>query len=135
MIGPRSGSAGRPASRQGATATKKLIGLRLRLVRQVLYDSMAECARRNRVPENTWRNWEKGERFPDPPQLVAFCDAHGITMDWIYRNRIRGMDEEVQIRLVAALAAHHPALLDADPDVGRPSREAVQAAQGARSRA
>ena len=68
------------------------------------------------IPKNTWRGWEKGEKYPDPAQLVRFCDDHGFTTDFIYRGRFRGIDEDVQIRL----AAEYPGLVDEAPDAGLP---------------
>lgn len=70
---------------------------------------------------NTWRGWEKGEKYPDPFHLVRFCDETGFTTDFIYRGRFYGIEEDVQIRL----AAEFPALVDEAPDVGRPSKAKV----------
>jgi transcriptional regulator with XRE-family HTH domain len=99
------------------------IGRRLKAARAVVYPSAAACARALQVPKNTWQNYESAVRYPDPFHLVRFCDATGFTMDFIYRGHLRGIAEDVQIRL----AAEHPGLVDAAPDVGRPAKVMVPA--------
>ncbi len=101
-----------------AVDLKPAVGRRLRAARSILYPSSDACADAFGIPVNTWRNYEKGKRYPDPWHLSRFCDETGFTMDFIYRGRMRGIHEDVQIRL----AAEYPALVDEAPDVGRPSR-------------
>ena len=48
------------------TQIKKDIGRRLRAARKVVFDDAAGCARALDVPYNTWLNYEKGEKYPDP---------------------------------------------------------------------
>lgn len=90
------------------------VSRRLRAARSIVYDSSDACAKQMGIPKNTWRGWEKGEKYPDPFHLVRFCDLHGFTTDFIYRGRLRGIEEDVQIRL----AAEFPDLVDEAPDVG-----------------
>lgn len=101
------------------------IGRRLRKARSILYSSSDACAKAFEVPLETWRHYEKGDRYPDPWHLVRFCDETGFTTDFIYRGRLRGIREDVQLRL----AAEYPELVDEAPDVGgdRPSKVMVPA--------
>lgn len=101
-----------------ASTLKPDIGRRLRAARSIVFDSSDACAKALKIHINTWRNYEKGERYPDPWLLVRFCDATGFTMDFMYRGRLRGIEEDVQIRLVA----EHPALAEEAPDVGLPAK-------------
>jgi hypothetical protein len=101
-----------------AVDLKPDVGRRLRAARSILYASSDACARDFQIPVNTWRNYETGERYPDPWHLNRFCDETGFTTDFIYRGRMRGIKEDVQIRL----AAEYPALVDEAPDVVSPSR-------------
>lgn len=98
------------------------VARRLRAAREVVYDTAAGCARDLGIAKNTWLNYEIGKAYPDPFHLVRFCDATGFTADFIYRGRFRGITEDVQIRL----AAGHPELVDAAPDVARSSTAAVR---------
>lgn len=89
----------------------------------MVFDSAAACARVLEMPKNTWGHYEDGTRYPDPYHLVRFCDMTGFTTDFIYRGRLRGIEEDVQIRL----AANYPELVDEAPDVGTPSKVAALA--------
>lgn len=102
---------------------KAAVGRRLRAARSIVFDSSNACARALEMPENTWRNFEKGEKYPDPFHLVRFCDATGFTTDFIYRGRFKGIMEDVQIRL----AAEYPELVDEAPDVAHPAKVEAQA--------
>lgn len=102
---------------------KPSLSRRLRAARSIVFDSSDACAKALNIHKNTWRGWEKGEKYPDPFQVVRFCDATGVTMDFIYRGRMRGIEEDVQIRL----AAEYPDLVDEAPDVGHPAKVTVQA--------
>lgn len=106
-----------------ASTLKPEISRRLKAARSIVFDSSDACAKAMGIPKNTWRGWEKGEKYPDPFQCVRFCDATGFTMDFIYRGRLRGIEEDVQIRL----AAQYPDLVDEAPDVVRPAMVVVPA--------
>lgn len=97
------------------------ISRRLKAARSVVFDSAAACARALGVPKNTWGHYEDASRYPDPYHLVRFLDMTGFTADFIYRGRIKGILEDVQIRL----AAEHPNLVDEAPDVARSAKVAA----------
>lgn len=105
-----------------ASDIKAHVSRRLKAARSIVYDSAAKCAKDLGLPKNTWQHYEAGDRYPDPYHLVRFLDQTGFTADFIYRGRLRGIEEDVQIRL----AAEYPELVDEAPDVGRSARAAVR---------
>jgi len=92
---------------------KPELSRRLKAARSVVFGSSDACAKELDVHRNTWRNYEEGARYPDPWLLVKFCDLTGFTMDFMYRGRLRGIEEDVLIRVVA----DHPTLVDEAPDM------------------
>ena len=50
--------------------------------------------------------------------MARYCDLFGLTMDYLYRGRLKGIREDVQLRL----AAYHPELVDQDPELSRPAK-------------
>ena len=101
------------------------VGKRLRWAREVVADSQAAlCRDLGGLDATAWNRWEKGNRYPDPIAMVRFCDAFGITMDYLYRGELRGVREDVAFRL----AAYHPELVERE----RPA-EAHRAGEGVRA--
>lgn len=106
-----------------ASDMKPAVGRRLKAARSIIYDSADGCAKKLGIHKNTWRNYEEGGRYPDPWNLVLFCDTTGFTTDFVYRGRLKGIEADVQLRLAAA----YPELVDEAPDVGPRAREAEPA--------
>lgn len=104
-----------------AVDIKAAVARRLRAARSIVYDTSNGCARALSMPSQTWRNYEEGVRYPDPYYAVQFCNATGVTMDFLYRGHFRGIQEDVQIRL----AAEFPELVDEAPDVGHSAKVAA----------
>lgn len=50
-------------------------------------------------------NWTRGDNYPDPYAMMKLCDRFGVSMDWIYRRRIFGLDDTLAAGLRAAEAA------------------------------
>lgn len=103
-----------------ASDVKPEIARRLKAARAIIYDSSDAAARALGVHKNTWRGWENADKYPDPFWLIEFCDGTGFTMDYLYRGRFRGIEEDVQIRLAAA----NPELVDEAPDIAESRRVA-----------
>lgn len=102
---------------------KEDVSRRLKCARSIVFDSAAACARALEMPNNTWLHYEDASRYPDPYHLVRFLDMTGFTADFIYRGRMKGIEEDVQIRL----AAEYPDLVDEAPDVGRSAKVVASA--------
>lgn len=94
----------------------------LRWVREIVSPSAAEMARKLGLANaNQLTRYETAERKPDNPLLTRFCDLTGCTMDFLWRNRLQGMDEDLKLRLVAI----HPELvLGSDPEDTPPAKPA-----------
>lgn len=101
------------------------VGRRLRWSREIVAESQADVCRLLGLEDTTtWNKWEKGTRYPDVVVMARYCDLFGLTMDYLYRGRLKGIREDVQLRL----AAHHPELVDQDPELSRPAKVKAPAA-------
>lgn len=102
------------------------LGARLRWAREVVAESQAQlCRDLGGVDATAWNRWERGTRYPDPVVLVRLCDVFGLTMDYLYRGDLRGVREDVAIRL----AACHPELVEREhPAEARRARARAGAA-------
>lgn len=69
----------------------KTVGERLALTRQALRLTQTEFARRAGVAQNTYNQIENGRKLPSIELSLALCDAHQITLDWIFRNDPSGL--------------------------------------------
>lgn len=62
------------------------VGDRLRLSRQALGLSQVEFSQRAGIAANTYNQYERGKKLPSINNAVAICDAHGLTLDWLFRD-------------------------------------------------
>jgi transcriptional regulator with XRE-family HTH domain len=82
---------------------KKEVGDRLLLTIQAVGRTQAEIARAFDVSPSKLGNWIRGENYPDPRFLLAFCERYAVTMDWLYRGRVSSaMDAPLADALWAA---------------------------------
>lgn len=44
-------------------------------------------------------NWISGYNLPRVPEMVRLCSQTGITLDWLYRGSLSGMDAKLGMRL------------------------------------
>ena len=44
-------------------------------------------------------NWLNGYNLPRVPEASLLCEKTGITLDWLYRGHVGGMDVKLGIRL------------------------------------
>jgi hypothetical protein len=89
---------------------RREVGERLRNVRR-LYDtnrtrfteSFVKGDKGERpIHHTTWKGWEDGYSLADVEVMVEFCKRTGVTLDWLYRGVIDGVDEDVRLRMFAA---------------------------------
>jgi DNA-binding XRE family transcriptional regulator len=62
------------------------IGERLRITRQVLGLSQAAFSKAANISKSSYIQFEKGCTRPSIDAANALCDAHRLTLDWIYRG-------------------------------------------------
>jgi transcriptional regulator with XRE-family HTH domain len=67
------------------------IGQRLRATRETLGLSQKEFAKRARIADNTYNQYERGVSQPKIENAHALCDVYGLTLDWIYNGDPSGL--------------------------------------------
>jgi len=75
---------------------------RLRSMREALGLNQADFARSIDIAANRWNQYEKGERMITLAVATACCEAHGVTLDWIYRGDPSGLPMRLHQRLRTA---------------------------------
>lgn len=106
------GGAEAAGARRWKTDARRQVGRFLYLIRMELDPNRVRFARGLGVHYSVWAKWEKGQRYPDPAVMMALCDAHGVTMDAIYRGILEGIpNRAVRLRLAdrPEFAAQEPA--------------------------
>lgn len=95
----------------GATAMQIGAGRRLAAVRQMVGLTQVKLGELLQVDQSAVGKWETGSRMPDPYKMSAVCARFGVTMDFVYRGRLEGVNRE----LALALAQAHPDLVVVPP--------------------
>src|SRR5262245_2944802 len=75
--------------------TPAAVGERLRHVREALELSQKEFGRRAGISKSAMNNIEAGRNFPTIPNLVALCEAHDITLQWVCTGSMKGLRHEL----------------------------------------
>lgn len=73
---------------------------RLRVTREIMELNQVEFAGAANIPPNTYNQWEKGVQPPSLAMAQKLCDAHGITLDWIYRGVPDGLPHSLAVKLL-----------------------------------
>lgn len=74
------------------------IGARLKALREAFAPdlSQGEWATRNEFPTTRYNNWEVGSRRIPFEAAEALADRYGLDLDWIYRGKLSGLDENAR---------------------------------------
>jgi transcriptional regulator with XRE-family HTH domain len=94
-----------------AEAKKKLVGLRLRAVREALKLRPVDVCKTLGFAQNLYSQWESGKSRPNLDDMLLLCDHYGVGLDWVYLgdksavHRDRRVADEA-IRIYEALKAH-----------------------------
>lgn len=72
----------------------KILGSRLKALREQKQLSKAEAARRLNIGNTTYANWEYGLREPNADTIVKLANFYGISTDYLLGN---DQDEELSI--------------------------------------
>jgi transcriptional regulator with XRE-family HTH domain len=91
-----------PRSSTPAADTLTELGRRLRDYREALTMNQAEFAKGAGLAVNTYNQWEQGKKRPDVAGAARICDAHGLTLDYIYRGKTDGLPVAIWKRLKRA---------------------------------
>ncbi len=89
-------------------------------------------------PETRVRNWTNGTSTPPARDAISLAQALGVTLDWLYRERVEGLTESKRIRIVAAMQGIEPPATLSDEEIdaeGESEAEAPPARQAAPGRA
>lgn len=84
--------------------TPTAVGTRLRLTREALGLAQQEFGRRAGISKSAMNNIEKGRNFPTIPNLVALCEAHDLTLEWVCAGYFKGLRHELVEGIRARLA-------------------------------
>ena len=81
------------------------VGERLRLSRQALGLSQVDFAQRAGIAANTYNQYERGRKLPSIANANALCDAHGLTLDWLFRDDASNLAYKLASAIQAIKAA------------------------------
>ena len=62
------------------------IAERLRITREALGFTQLEFASRAGIAGNTYNQYEKGKKLPSIRYAIQLCEAHNLSLDWIFRD-------------------------------------------------
>lgn len=94
-----------PARKEAELRLQKAVGQRLKAVRDVLGLNQADFGRRAKLAENTYNMIELGKRMPSILVAIALCDAHRLTLDYIFRGDTGDLPHGMGRAVDAMLAA------------------------------
>lgn len=74
------------SDRDARDRLRREVAHRLKLVREVLGLAQGEFGRRAGLQPNAYNMIEVGERLPSIEVAIALCDAHRLTLEYIFRG-------------------------------------------------
>ena len=81
--------------------SKRSIGERLELVRNILGKSQDAFATAAGIARNTYSQYKTGTNTPNLDEAHKLCDRWGLTLDWIYRGDTRGLSPDLSAAIEA----------------------------------
>lgn len=103
------------------TLHKGQVGRRLRATIEALGVTPAAVAKAFDVSPSKLGNWLRGDNYPSEWFVKRFCDRYGVTMDWLYRGMVSGIDKGLADTLWASEEAQDVAA----PKIAAERRAAV----------
>jgi transcriptional regulator with XRE-family HTH domain len=82
--------------------TKTGVGRRLTIARQAFGLDQGEFAALAGIAASTYNQYETGKNMPDLKFANAICDAHRLTLDYIYRGDSSALRREIHAAIYAA---------------------------------
>jgi transcriptional regulator with XRE-family HTH domain len=80
------------------------VARRLALTREILGLTQKEFVERAGVILSRYHLWETGRSPIYLSAAIALCDAHGLTLDWLYRGKTQGLPLWLAVEVVACSA-------------------------------
>ena len=74
------------AERKSEGRDRAAVGARLKLTREALGKKQGDFARDAGIKKNTYNQYETGTNLVSLDEAHKLCDAHNLTLDWIYRG-------------------------------------------------
>jgi DNA-binding XRE family transcriptional regulator len=96
-----------PGAKEANAALRKAVGEHLRAVREVLGLAQGEFGRRAGLATNTYNMIENGTKMPSVLTAIAICDAHGLTLDYVFRGDPSDLAPTIRRALDALHTARH----------------------------
>jgi DNA-binding XRE family transcriptional regulator len=96
-----------PDAKEANAALRKAVGEHLRAVREVLGLAQGEFGRRAGLATNTYNMIENGTKLPSVLTAIAICDAHGLTLDYVFRGDPSDLAPTIRRALDALHTARH----------------------------
>jgi transcriptional regulator with XRE-family HTH domain len=87
------------------TNLEAIVAARLRAIMQELglrYDELGDMCG---VTRSVISNWVNCYNLPEVREATALCEKTGITLDWLYRGHLGGMDPKLAARLAKWMGA------------------------------
>jgi len=79
--------------------TAEAIGRRLRATREATGLKQGPFLALCDIAQNTYSQWETGARRPSIDEAIRLCDAHKLTLDWIYLGDASGLPLKITSKL------------------------------------
>jgi transcriptional regulator with XRE-family HTH domain len=77
------------------------VARRLALTREILGLTEKEFAERAGMILSRYHLWETGRCPISLNSAMAICDAHGFTLDWLYRGKTQGLPWQLVVKVAA----------------------------------
>jgi DNA-binding XRE family transcriptional regulator len=87
------------ASARAVAERLRLTRLGLARARKISDLPQAEFYRLAGISSQAGNNYEQGARRIQLDQAIKLCDAHRLTLDWIYRNEPSGLPYDIQVAI------------------------------------
>ena len=103
--------------KEEAAALSLGVAQRLAWVVELIYEARPDLnqtrlAEMFNADQSTWNKYLRGTRLPSVANMARFCDAFGVSLDYLYRGRL---DASMKPELVIHLLRRHPELGSAAP--------------------
>lgn len=113
----------RQSQKASASEAQKIIGLRIRALRELANKTQQAICDVLGVDQSTWSKWESGKREPDMDVIIQFCMRFRVSLDLIYR----GIPAESHEQIVELMRAYYPELLCVQPTSTSQDKDTVLA--------